>query len=39
MVIYIRNNKRGEGDFERMVQKNMFVFLSDSGDAFFKLVL
>lgn len=39
MLFILEITKRGEGDFERMVQKNMFVFFSDSGDAFFKPVL
>ena len=39
MLFILEITKGGEGDFERMVQKNMFVFLSYSGDTFFKLVL
>lgn len=39
MLFILEITKRGEGDFERMVQKDMLVFLSDSGDTFFKPVL
>ena len=39
MLFILEITKGGEGDFERMVQKDMFVFLSDSGDTFFEPVL